>query len=69
MNSAGSLTVRALDQRRLGDLVVDLQRPSVTRLFMRALPEAVVKTVPYLFTLCAHAQRAVAQAALAVARG
>ena len=40
----------------------------MTRLFIDQLPEAVVKTVPYLFTLCAHAQRAAAQAALAVAQ-
>lgn len=70
MNAAGQLAVRGrLVGGRLCDLAVDLQRPSVTRLFIGQLPEAVVKTVPYLFTLCAHAQRAAAQAALASAQG
>lgn len=70
MSSAGLLTVRArLDAGRLRDLAVDLQRPPVTRLFHQQIPEAAVKAVPYLFTLCAHAQRAAAQAALAAAEG
>lgn len=70
MTSAGRLLVRGrYRDGRLHDLSVDLQRPSVTRLFIDQLPEAVVKTMPYLFTLCAHAQRAAAQAALAVAQG
>lgn len=69
MNSAGLLTVRALLQHgRLQDLEVILKRPSVTRLFIGQLPDAVVKTVPYLFTLCAHAQRAAAQAAVVAAQ-
>jgi len=69
MNSAGLLTVRAqLQHGRLQDLEVILKRPSVTRLFIGQLPDAVVKTVPYLFTLCAHAQRAAAQAAVAAAQ-
>ncbi|HEX6736144.1 MAG TPA: hypothetical protein VF096_15155, partial [Azonexus sp.] len=68
MSSAGLLTVRArLADGRLQDLAVDLQRPPLTRLFHEQIPEAVVKAVPYLFTLCAHAQRAAAQAALAAA--
>ena len=68
MNSAGLLTVRALlEHGRLRDIDVILKRPSVTRLFIGQLPDAVVKTVPYLFTLCAHAQRAAAQAAVAAA--
>jgi len=69
MTSAGRLLVRGrYADGRLHDIAVDLQRPTVTRLFIDQLPEAVVKTVPYLFTLCAHAQRAAAQAALAVAQ-
>lgn len=68
MSSAGLLTVRArLVDGRLRDLAVNLQRPPVARLFQQQIPEAVVKAVPYLFTLCAHAQRAAAQAALAAA--
>lgn len=68
MTSAGRLVVRGrYAEGRLQDIAVDLQRPSVTRLFIDQLPDAVAKTVPYLFTLCAHAQRAAAQAALAVA--
>lgn len=53
----------------LHDIRVDLTRPSVTRLFTGQLPDAVTKTVPYLFTLCAHAQRAAAQAAVTAALG
>lgn len=69
MTSAGRLVVRGrYAEGRLQDIAVDLQRPSVTRLFIDQLPDAVAKTVPYLFTLCAHAQRAAAQAALAVAQ-
>jgi len=69
MTSAGRLMVRGrYADGRLHAIAVDLQRPTVTRLFIDQLPEAVVKTVPYLFTLCAHAQRAAAQAALAVAQ-
>jgi hypothetical protein len=69
MTSAGRLVVRGhYAEGQLRDITVDLQRPSVTRLFIDQLPDAVAKTVPYLFTLCAHAQRAAAQAALAVAQ-
>ena len=68
MISAGSLTVRAtLTNGRLGNLAVDLRRPAVTQIFHGRAPEAVVKTVPCLYTICAHAQKAAAQAALAVA--
>lgn len=70
MTSAGLLVVSA---ERVGDrlenLAVSLQRPPVTQLFVGQIPEAVVKTIPYLYTLCAHAQRAAAQAALAAAMG
>lgn len=70
MTSAGLLTVRALyNAGRLENIAVDLQRPPVTRLFHGQIPDAVVKTIPYLYTLCAHAQRAVAQATVAAAMG
>ena len=70
MTSAGQLVVRATyDQGALRDIAVDLQRPSVTRLFIGQLPDVVIKTVPYLFTLCAHAQRVAAQAAVNIALG
>ncbi|MCL2345691.1 MAG: nickel-dependent hydrogenase large subunit [Desulfobulbus sp.] len=70
MSAAGSLTISArFAGGRLADLRVTLCRPPVARLFQQQIPEAVVKTVPYLFTLCAHAQRAAAQAALAAAEG
>ncbi|MCG2575586.1 hypothetical protein LZ012_01100 [Dechloromonas sp. XY25] len=70
MTSAGQLLVRATyADEALRDIVVDLQRPSVTRLFIGQLPDVVIKTVPYLFTLCAHAQRVAAQAAVNVALG
>jgi uptake hydrogenase large subunit len=66
--STGLLIVKAsYKDRRLCDIRVDLKRPSVTRLFVGQVPDAVAKTVPYLFTLCANAQRAAAQAAVAVA--
>jgi hypothetical protein len=68
--SAGSLTVRAtLSKGRLDSVEVDLQRPAVTKIFHGRAPEAVVKTVPCLYTICAQAQKAAAQAALAVAAG
>ncbi len=65
MSTAGQLLVgaRYIDGE-LRDLKVDLQRPSVTRLFIGQLPDVVIKTVPYLFTLCANAQRLVAQGAV-----
>lgn len=70
MTSAGQLVVRATyAEGALRDIAVDLQRPSVTRLFIGQLPDVVIKTVPYLFTLCAHAQRVAAQAAVNVALG
>lgn len=70
MTSTGLLTVRAqLQGAHLAAIDVELRRPAVTRLFIDQIPEAVVKTVPYLYTLCAHAQRAAAQAALAAAQG
>ena len=69
MNSAGLLTVRAtLRQGRLTDLAVDLRRPAVTQLFVGQSPQAVLQRVPHLYTLCAHAQRAAAQAALDAAQ-
>ena len=70
MNPVGSLVISACyADGSLCDLAVALERPRVTKLFIGQLPEAVVKTVPYLYTLCAQAQRAAAQAALAAAAG
>ena len=70
MTSVGQLVVRATyAEGALRDIAVDLQRPSVARLFIGQLPDVVIKTVPYLFTLCAHAQRVAAQAAVNVALG
>ncbi|UCV18798.1 hypothetical protein [Ferribacterium limneticum] len=67
--SAGLLTVKArFKARGLHDIRVDLKRPSVTRLFIGQLPDVVTKTVPYLFTLCSHAQRAAAEAAVTAAQ-
>lgn len=68
--SAGLLTVKArFKERGLHDIRVDLKRPSVTRLFIGQLPDVVTKTVPYLFTLCSHAQRVAAEAAVTAAQG
>jgi hypothetical protein len=70
MNSVGNLSVAArYAEGGLVNLEVSLERPPVAKLFIGQLPEAIVKTVPYLYTLCAHAQRAAAQAALAAALG
>ena len=44
-----------------------LQRPPVARVFVGQLPEAVCKTVPYLYSLCAQAQRSAAHGALVAA--
>jgi len=69
LNSAGLLTVRAvLTDGHCDHLTVALKRPPVTQLFVGQVPEAVVKAIPYLYTLCAHAQRAAAQAACAAAQ-
>lgn len=68
MNSVGSLAIAARYQGgALSGLTVGLERPPVARLFLGQEPAAVLRTVPYLYTLCAHAQRAAAQAALAAA--
>ena len=72
MNPAGSLTVAV---RLAGDSAgwqvaacrVALQRPPVARLFIGQAPGAVLKTVPYLYSLCAQAQQAAAHDALAAA--
>lgn len=70
MNGVGSLAVSAsLSDGRLDGFATRLQRPQVSQLFIGQVPEAVVKTVPYLYTLCAQAQRAAAQAALSAAMG
>lgn len=66
----GLLIVRAgYRAGTLYDIRLTLTRPPVTRLFIGQLPDAVTKTVPYLFTLCAHAQRAAAQVAVTAALG
>ncbi len=68
MNPAGELKIRATyADGQLRDLAVKLERPAIARLFVGQPPNAVLKTVPYLYTLCAEAQRAAAQAALAAA--
>lgn len=65
MNSAGLLTVRGqYSAGKLKQLAVGLQRPSLTRLFIGQPPAQVAKTIPHLYSLCAEAQGAVAQAAL-----
>jgi uptake hydrogenase large subunit len=70
MSSSGLLTIRARHLAgALSDIAVELKRPPVTRLFLNQNPDAVVKMVPYIYTLCAHAQRAAARAALAAADG
>lgn len=70
LSSAGELRIAATYAGgRLCDLRVDLQRPLVVSLFHGQNPEAVVKTLPYLYSLCAHAQRAAAQQAVAAALG
>lgn len=68
MNSAGLLTVRGgWSAGELRELAVDLQRPSLTRLFIGQPPAQVAKTIPHLYSLCAEAQGAVARAALQAA--
>ena len=68
MNSAGLLTVRGpCSAGELKQLVVDLQRPALTRLFIGQPPVQVAKTIPHLYSLCAEAQGAVARAALQAA--
>ena len=68
MISAGLLTVRAcLHEGRLGGIEVELERPPVLRLFLGQLPAAVLRTLPALYSVCTHAQRATAGAALAAA--
>lgn len=70
VTSAGLLTVRGqCAAGLLVDLVVELKRPAVTRLFVGQTPAQVVKTVPHLYTLCAQAQGAAADAAIAAATG
>ncbi|MBS1190889.1 MAG: hypothetical protein H6R10_2681 [Rhodocyclaceae bacterium] len=70
MNSVGSLSVAArFAEGRLSGLSVQLERPPVAKLFIGQRPEAVARTVPYLYTLCAHAQGAACRGALAAAAG
>jgi hypothetical protein len=67
MSAVGKLTIAACWHEGLYDLSVKLERPPVPQLFIGQSPEAVVKMVPYLYSLCSQAQRAVAQVALAAA--
>ena len=70
MTTAGLLTVRAdFGEGRLRHVDVDLRRPPVAQLFIGQSPEAVVRTVPCLYTVCAPSQGAVAQVARAAAAG
>lgn len=70
MNLTGQLKISArLQAGRLGDFAVDLQRPGISKLFIGQPAAAVLKTVPYLYTLCAHAQHAAAQGAIQAAGG
>lgn len=70
MKSTGFLTVRAnWSAGHLDTLDVALIRPPVARVFVGQLPEAVVKAVPYLYSLCANAQRTASHAALSAAAG
>lgn len=68
MTSAGLLTVCGqYSAGELKQLVVDLQRPALTRLFLGQPPAKVAKTIPHLYSLCAEAQGAVSAAALQAA--
>ena len=68
MNLGGSLAVSArYAEGRLCDLAVRLTRPEAARLFVGRSPHWVVDTVPRLYSLCSHAQRLAAQAAMAAA--
>ncbi len=70
MNPAGQLIVSAhFVGGRIEGVKVMLERPPVARLFIGQNPEAVIKAVPVLYSLCSHAQGAAAQAALAAAKG
>lgn len=70
MNPGGNLRVRArLVDGGLEAIDVRLERPPVTRLFIGQVPAAVAQGVPLLYSLCARAQGAAAQAALATAEG
>lgn len=67
MSAVGKLSIAARWHDGLHDLSVRLERPPVAQLFVGQSSEAVVKMVPYLYALCAQAQRAVAQVVLAAA--
>lgn len=70
MNPSGTLAISArYAEGRLRDLAVKLDRPPVARMFVGRPTQWVVDTVPRLFSLCSHAQRAAAQAAVAAAAG
>ncbi|MEY2632598.1 MAG: hypothetical protein RIR00_1252 [Pseudomonadota bacterium] len=68
MNPGGSLNIRARWQGgTLDALEVRLQRPEIGRLFHGQNPAAIPKTIPFLYSLCAQAQRLAAETALALA--
>lgn len=73
MNLTGELGIRVRlvalnqDESRIDDLQVMLYRPVVSRLFVAQPAKTVRQLVPYLYTLCARAQCAASQAALAAA--
>ena len=68
MADIGSLVISAhFVAPRLEQIALRLQRPPVARVFVGQLPEAACKMIPYFYALCAEAQRAAAEAALAAA--
>ncbi|MBL8429541.1 MAG: hypothetical protein JNJ95_06600 [Dechloromonas sp.] len=69
MTQASGLLIVKADYRARGlhNISVELRRPSLDQLFVGQVPDAVAKTLPYLFTVCAHAQRAAAHAAVTAA--
>lgn len=70
MSSVGQLDIRArLLEAQLVGIKVHLRRPVVSRLFIGQIPAAVPKAVPFLYSLCAQAQRAAAENAVAAAQG
>lgn len=70
MSGEGYLAVRAtLQGRRLVDWELRLERPPLTRLFLGQPPDLVSRRVVGLYSLCAQAQGAAAQAAMAAAQG
>lgn len=70
MAEIGSLKISShFVLQRIESLAVHLQRPPVARVFVGQVPEAICKMIPYFYSLCAEAQRAAAEGALAAAKG